>query len=292
MHRRLTLTILTLMGLLAACSGSLETAPPTFMPRPTRTPLPTVEVTLQPEPDEPTPNVIAPAMEAGWVAIRPGWEVRQMSLRQAGVEQPIQLALVRLAVDQIDLRVFYDPNDPKSITEWQEETGATLVVNGGFFTPAYETAGLVVADGMRYGHSFQDGGGMLSVVGESIAIRPLDRQPFSVQEVLDQAVQGQPMLLNPGREPAYFDLSGELGRRTVAAMDDQGRLLFIAVDYGSVSLYTLRNWLYRTEELGLDVAVNLDGGGSTAMVLDAGDYSLDIFPWTPLPVVIGVYVRE
>lgn|SRR5574341_13150 len=289
LSRHSKLLILCLCGAAAlACNLPVGDSTPPPTPRPTRTPLPQIELT-----PIPTPVVIptTPTLAPGWHTIRPGWEVRHMTLSQPGLDQPIQLAIIRLDPAMIEVRLHYDPRDLKTIDEWQEITGAPLLVNGGFFTPAYDPLGLLVVDGVLYGETFDERGGMLSVTDGLVRVRALGPDPYILGEPLDQAVQGRPLLLRPGGSRAYFDLSPEVGRRTAVGMDRQGHLIFLAVDYGAVSLYVLRDWLATTGELDLDVAFNLDGGGSTALLLDAGDNSVTIYSWSPLPIVIGVYPK-
>ena len=53
-----------------------------------------------------------------------------------------------------DFAVHYRPGDPLSLADWQAETGALLVVNGGYFTEALVATGLVIVDGQPVGVSY------------------------------------------------------------------------------------------------------------------------------------------
>jgi exopolysaccharide biosynthesis protein len=77
-------------------------------------------------------------------------------------------------------------------------------------------------------------------------------------------------------------------RRTVIAQDRYGRILFIVAPQGYFTLHQLS--LYLTESnLNLDIAINLDGGGSTG-ILVANPWEV-IPPTRALPFVILVHAR-
>ena len=221
----------------------------------------------------------------------PGLELREMQVIVEGVSRPVVVTLARIDPTRFEFRVHYTPDAPATIAEWQARTGATLLINGGFFMTDDRALGLVVVDGESSGVSFDGHGGMLSVTGEEVSIRSLEQFPYRPAEPLDQAVQGRPMLLYPGGIPAEFDLSADLSRRTAVAQDGEGRILFLVNDYGALSLYDLRDWMAAAAELDLTVALNLDGGGSTGFALIAGGRSVLIDSWSAVPDVVALYPK-
>lgn len=258
---------------------------PTLTPLPTHTPVPSPTSTASPQP-EPTQTV-----SAEWETILPGYELRTMRFQPEGINFPVEAVLVRLDPALIDLRVHYDSVYPLTVSQWRGRTDAPLVINGGFFMPDNRALGLLFADGEPYGSSFDLHGGMLSVVEGQIGIRALSEFPYLPSETFDQAIQGRPMLLFPGGAPADFELSGDLSRRTAVGLDGAGRLLLMVINYGAVSLYDLRDWLAGEDELDLDIAFNLDGGGSTGLAIKTDQRSLVIDSWTPVPSVIAIYPK-
>lgn len=256
-------------------------------PRLTSTPIPPPATPVTPMP---TP-VPTPFPDPAWEELQPGLELRREYLSVQGVSVPAELIVVRVDPAYFELRVHYDPGHIATVSEWQARTGAVFLVNGGFFLPSKETLGLIVADGQRYGQSFDRHGGMLSVSDGIISVRSLAQFPYLEGEALEQAVQGRPMLLYPGRFPVQFDLSDELSRRTAVGQDGQGRLIFVVHDGGILSLYDLRDWMAGNEAVGLWTAFNLDGGGSTGLALAAGERSLLIDSWYRVPSVIALYPR-
>lgn len=230
--------------------------------------------------------------DTGWQPVTRGVEWREMAFYPNPETRRRTLAyIVRIDPAAVTLRVHYAPGAPRAITAWAEQTGAPFLINGGFFSPEYVALGLLVSDGMHHGQSYNDFGGMFQVTGGRARVRALALEPYFPGEPLDQAVQAFPMLLNPGGAPAYpDDPDDRLSRRTVVGQDRAGRLVFVAVPAGGLTLYESSQWLAGAD-FDLDVALNLDGGGSTALYLKAGDFLKWVPSVDPLPVVIAAYLR-
>ena len=270
--RRLPAVFLLAMLLAASLACNAAALAPTPTPPPTAT-----------EPPSPTPN-------PGWVTLQPGLEMRSTSIPMGS--GAVSATLVRVDPGLYTMRVHYDPVNPATISTWQIRTGAALFVNGGFFTPENTPLGLLVADSVPVGTSFDGFGGMLSVSDGLVTLRALSMQPYVPGEPLEQAVQSRPVLLYPGAEPADFNFPDEIDRRTAVALDTSGRLVFVIVDRGGVSLYTLRDWLATQTDFEVGAALNLDGGGSTGLTLVAGDEAYLVESWTTLPIVLAFYPIE
>jgi hypothetical protein len=186
---------------------------------------------------------------------------------------------------------FDDP--PKTLDAWQKETHAALVMNGGYYSinnERYSADGLTIIDGTALGRSFGGFGGMLAVHEDRAELRWLVEQPYDPSKPLEAALQSFPILVQPGGALGYGPEreTHARARRTVIAQDMQGRILFIVAPQGYFTLHQLS--LYLTEsDLDLDIAINLDGGGSTG-ILVAEPREL-ISPTRPIPFVILVYPR-
>jgi uncharacterized protein YigE (DUF2233 family) len=282
---RCLLAVVSTSLLLVACNMPVQ---PFGVPEaPTRTPLPAAEASATPSPLPASPT---PAPD--WEELLPGFELRIMDMWIEGLASPAATTVVRVDPARFAIRVRYSPGNPADVSTWQQRLGALLVVNGGFFLTSNQTQGLLFVDGQRFGTSFDRHGGMLTVSGGEVSIRSLGQYPYKTDEHFDQAVQGRPMLLYPGRFPVQFDdVAADLSRRTAVAQDTQGRILFISIDEGVVSLYQLRDWMVEQDDLDLFVAFNLDGGYSTGLELAAGDRSLSIESRAKIPGVIAVYPK-
>jgi len=247
---------------------------------PTSALIPSVSATIETTPD------------TGWSLLQPGLDRRVINVYNDQNQQVESLHIWRLDQKYFRLDVVFDET-PKSLEAWQKETNAALVVNGGYFSinnERYSADGLTIVDGKRFGSSFNGFGGMLAIKEGRAELRWLVEKPYNSDEPLQAALQSFPMLVKPGGRlgfPAARDNHAR-ARRTVIGQDSDGRILFIVAPQGYFTLHELS--VYLTEsDLNLDIAVNLDGGGSTG-ILAANSH--DIIPSKVLlPFVLLVYAR-
>lgn len=270
--RAVWLLCLSGIALLACAMPPLVVPTPTPSPSPLPTPIPTA--TLEPA-------------DTGWQMLQPGLELRQLVVTaELGVER---LTLVRATPGQVTFRVHYTPGVGQPVSVWARQTGAAVVINGGYFTREWFTTGLLVSQGQRYGVSYGDFAGMFAVSDGQVSVRWLREWPYDPQESLQEAVQSFPVLVKPGGLmgfPADGD-DGRIARRSVIAQDRQGRILLISAPRGFLSLHALATWL-AASDLELDVALNLDGGTSTGLWVAAGPPTAQIDSLTLVPAVITV----
>ncbi len=200
------------------------------------------------------------------------------------------VTIVRLDPHHVHLSLAYQPTEPLLISEWaQKEHNAALIINGGYFDQQDNATGLVVSDGQIFGTSYDGFGGMLSVDAKGhISLRSLHQHPYD-HEQLQQATQSEPMLVLPGGQRAQFDADAASSRRSVVAMDKQGRLLFIVSPREAFSLDELAD-LFVSSDLSIDVALNLDGGASTGLFVRTGSQPMMIDSFARLPIVVIVKV--
>jgi hypothetical protein len=241
----------------------------------------------------PSPSATAaPTQNPNWSLLRPGLERRLINIYNDQNQQVEALYIWRLDQNYFRLDVAYNEK-PKSLDAWQKETNAALVVNGGYFSvqgERYFPDGLAIMNGKASGHTFKGFGGMLAIDQSRAELRWLVRQPYNSAEPLRAALQSFPILVQPSGKlgfPAENDNHAR-ARRTVIAQDRTGRILLIVAPDGYFTLHQLS--VYLTESnLDLDIALNLDGGGSTGILV--ADPREIISPNTLLPFVILVYPR-
>jgi uncharacterized protein YigE (DUF2233 family) len=234
----------------------------------------------------------APAVESGWSRVQPGLEKRVKDVYNAQNQHVESLHIWRLDQRYFRLDVAYDDR-PQSLDAWQTQTNAAIVLNGGYYSidgERYFPDGLTIVDGQASGRSFGASGGMLAIDGERSELRWLAQEPYNSSEPLQAALQSFPMLVEPGGVLGYGSEreSHAQARRTVIAQDKAGRLLFMVAPRGYFTLHQLSRYL-TDSDLNLDLAINLDGGGSTG-ILVANPREL-IAPTRPIPFVILVYPR-
>jgi len=121
-------------------------------------------------------------------------------------------------------------------------------------------------------------------------VRWLVERPYDPAEPLRAALQAFPILVQPGGQLGFGAERENYARarRTVIGQDREGRILLIVAPRGHFTLHQLSRYLTESD-LGLDIALNLDGGGSTG-ILVADPYEI-LAPRVLLPFVILVYPR-
>lgn len=229
--------------------------------------------------DPPIPTRTAPAPASGTIETVPdtGWTQLQPGLERRVIEvyndqrQPVETVHIwRLDQDYFRLDVAF-AETPKSLENWQKETGAALVVNGGYFSytnERFSPDGLAILHGRPYGQSFEGYGGMLAINGPRAELRWLVQKPYDPDERLTAALQAFPILVQPGGRLGFGPEreNHAAARRTVIAQDREGRILFIVTPLGYFTLHRLSAYLTESD-LDLDIAINLDGGGSTGILV-------------------------
>ena len=266
--------------LLAGCETAVPPAPVSLSAPP---------ATFTPAPPLSNPTAApTPLPDTGWQPLRPGLERRIITLNDDN-ERPFEsLYLLRLEPEQFRFEIAYQPGAPKGLLEWQAETGALVVVNGGFFTETHEATGLIIVNGQASGISYIDFGGMLAITETGPEIRWLAERPYTPTSSINYALQSFPMLVKPGGDLGYPDEDGSPARRTVIGIDGNGRFLIILTRRSSFTLHQLSTWL-TASDLELDIALNLDGGTSSGLIL--AQPREELLPFVLLPTVITIYPR-
>lgn len=269
---RMVIVVLLCFAALFACIEPPDAPSPTA----TLVPPPTPSHTATTEPPD-----------TGWQLLQPGIEVRSTAVNaELGVER---LVMARVVPQQVTFRVHYAPGSAQLVSTWADQTQATIVINGGYFTENSLTTGLLVSQGVRHGVSYGDFAGMFAVSNGMVSVRWLRSWPYNPDEVLEEALQSFPVLVKPGGVmgfPADAD-DGRIARRSVIAQDRLGRILLICAPRGYLSLHAFATWL-ATSDLELDVALNLDGGTSAGLWIADGPYSAQIDSLTGVPSVLTV----
>ena len=267
----------------SAASAAPGNPAPALNPAPAATlvasPVPTALPTLRTSP------------EAGWSLVQPGLERRVFEVHNGQNQHVESLYVWRLDQRYFRLDVAYEER-PKTLQTWQAQTRAAIVLNGGYYSidnERYFPDGLTIVNGQASGRSFNSGG-MLAIQPSGAELRWLEERPYNPNERIQAALQSFPMLVRPGGELGYGPEkeSHANARRTVIGQDKSGRILLMVAPQGYFTLHRLSAYLTESD-LNLDMAVNLDGGGSTG-ILVANPEEL-ISPTRPIPFVILVYPR-
>jgi uncharacterized protein YigE (DUF2233 family) len=229
--------------------------------------------------DQGTPQLNA------WYKGAPGIEVRYEDWKSPGDNEDT-VTIVRFDLRYVKLSVAYQPAQPLLMSQWMQQEHAAAIINGGYFDEQNNATALIVSNGQTYGTSYDGFGGMLSVDAQRhISLRSLNQQPYDpTNEQLQQATQSSPMLILNG-QATQFNANAADSRRSIVAMDRQGRLLFIASPNPAFSLGELADLLVASD-LSIDRALNLDGGASTGLYVNSGSQHVSIDSIARLPIVV------
>lgn len=297
-RRLLLLVVGCLVLLLAGCATAREPDGPaisqTLLPAPAELPL------ELPTELAGTPLADATLPDTGWVELGPGINGRRLLLEphrvgiapdEAG-ERMVPVHMLRLDPAVVTFAVGYAPDAPRAFAAWCAEPGTLAAINGGFFHRDYQSTALVIAQGVASGTSYEGQGGMFAVDSTgAVSLRHLADQPYRPDEPLVEALQGWPMLIRPGGQVIYPTAeSGDRARRSVLAIDQAGNVVLLAFPTSDFTLRGLADWLV-SSDLGLDAAMNLDGGSSTGLCANAPLYQARIDAFGPLPLVLLVRAR-
>jgi len=225
-----------------------------------------------------------------WYKGAPGVEVRYEDWKSPGDNEDT-VTIVRFDLRYVKLSVAYQPAQPLLMSQWMQQEHAAAIINGGYFDEQNNATALVVSNGQAFGTSYDGFGGMLSVDAQGqISLRSLHQQPYDPNsEQLQQATQSSPMLILNG-QATQFNANAAGSRRSIVAMDRQGRLLFIASPSQAFSLGEVADLLVASD-LSIDRALNLDGGASTGLYVNSGSQHVAIDAFTRLPIVVIVKVK-
>lgn len=283
--------------LLVACTPGVSpeiavTPAPVARPSPTLIP-PAPEIGLAEDLPAASPATMVPTAtvvpDTGWLLLRPGMQRRIINLVDGDGELQESIYILRLEPAFYRFDVAYRPGQPQFLQQWQAETGALIVSNAGYFTENYVHTGRIVAGGEGSGTSYGDFAGMFAVTEAGPQLRWLRQRPYDPAEKLLAAVQSFPLLVRPDGILGFPVEDGKPSRRTVVAQDRQGRILFLIAPGGTFTLHQLSTFLVASD-LELEIALNLDGGSSSGLLL--ADPAEGMPAFLPLPAVITVYERS
>jgi uncharacterized protein YigE (DUF2233 family) len=281
--------LLSLIGALWVLSLACNARSPTPAQPAVATGLPVTPTPPAPPPPSPAASPLPP--DSGWQEIRPGLDYRSRRWFDTAGRIVETMHILRLDPAVFEFRVAYAPQNPASVREWADRSGAMITVNAGFFTSEYVATGLLVANGVAYGNSYQSFGGMMAVGPAGIEVRSLEMQPYDPSEPLTAAVQSFPLLIKPGAILGFPQEDGVPSRRTVIAQDRTGRILIIVCPNGIFTLHRLALDLLESD-LDLDVALNLDGGTSTGLWVASDGVQVRIPSLVAVPAVLLIDLHK
>lgn len=243
--------------------------------------------------------------------------------RQArDLPRPLLIHIVSIDIHTPGVRFLVTPGDPScgmeqcaaTVAEFRDKTGVQVAINGSYFTPwrdnvpwdyyphsgdPVDVLGLAIANGTQYS---EDDPPMpkLCISQDIVQITEQPCPPGT-----QQAIAGSAILVANGRSTPQAAVDpGELHPRTALALSGDGAMLWIIVVDGRQRSYsegvTLQELAQIGQELGAETVLNIDGGGSSTLVMEesSGSRTLNApihsrLPMRQRPVAtqLGVYAE-
>jgi len=210
-----------------------------------------------------------------WTDPNPG--VRHLSRRYASPPIRVHALVVDTRVEGV--RVVATPEAERwgTVTDFATSRGAAAAINGGFWGLWQSPHGITAGGGALWDRSTPDPDfGHFGVLegGRGVVHAPGEGEDPSSLARLHDAVAGRPVLVTGGEVDTArldgFETANLRQPRTAIGVSRDGRTFVLAVVDGrqghsvGFTLYQLARLLV---ELGAHRAINLDGGGSSAMYI-------------------------
>lgn len=220
----------------------------------------------------------APAPEEAPAPV--GIEPRAFPLPSSADARIFRLPLAAARLRVVDV-------DGASFAALRGREHASLVLNAGFFDPAFAPEGLVVSEGVvRSAHVERLSGGVVTVEHARASLLPTEG--FVLGPGTDFAIQCRPRLVVDGA----VNIASETGRRaarTALCLRDGGATLDVVIAPASDGAGpTLLELAVALAADGCEGALNLDGGPSTGAAWWSTDGAHAIEPFGPVRQAIVV----
>ena len=197
-------------------------------------------------------------------------------LERVTANQRVFAVALDLSHPELELHATRRADRGRTVSQFAAAYATQIAINGDFFQPDFSTEGLAMgggelwagsADGMKW--SFVAAG-----PGNRVAI-PLPEVVGQAESWMSEIVGGYPLVVDAGRATAAVECDTSFcGRnpRTAVGLSSDGRTLWLVVVDGratSAAGMSLAELAALMIELGAARALNLDGGGSSALFLEA-----------------------
>ena len=185
---------------------------------------------------------------------------------------------------------------PETIGEAVNDAGVfrravdgVAAINGGYFDPQLRPLGLLISEGKQRSRLRKVDHGVLTIDRDG-GVQLQHAQTFSQPANVDFAIECGPRLVVDGRTLTF---KPGIARRTALGFDRTGRVHW-AVTENVVSVADLAAFLQRPAGnggLGLHQALNLDGGSSTMLDIEAPQTKVSVRSSVRVPVGLALVPR-
>jgi exopolysaccharide biosynthesis protein len=211
------------------------------------------------------------ALAGDWTAIVPGLDYQEF------VEGTTDIHVARVDLSNEDLMVISTRESEKGtkVSDYAKKNNALVAINGDYFDDKFNPIGLTIGPCGRWPKTKDTSREGVVAIGEHRAdVRPQSEVMDPPEDWIDTALSGWPLLVRSCR-PLGASLPGSAGftrsphPRTAVGVSKDGKTLYLVVADGrraNVPGLTLAELAtFMNSRLDACWAINLDGGGSSAM---------------------------
>lgn len=218
-----------------------------------------------------------------WQALKPGISYRQLSPSQLSPFAAIHAFKINL--QEAKLSFCPTPNPKTTAKDNAKINQALITLNSGFFSTNMKPLGLRVHDGhVRSPRKRISWWGIFYVKHNKPYI--VGPRQYRHSRRVSFAVQSGPRLIINHRIPK---LKSGLAERTALGITNTGEIIIVVTEHTSISTTYLAQLM--RDQLDCDYALNLDGGGSTQLYAQLGNFKRQVHGFSRIPDPICVYLN-
>jgi exopolysaccharide biosynthesis protein len=216
--------------------------------------------------------LIATPLLADWTAVAEGIEYQRFN------QEAMDVHVTRIDLTNPSLRVVASREDDRGLTvsDFAKKNKAVVAINADYFDEKMNPSGLVLGPcGVWKGTRDTERRGVVAVGSGRAAIFPPKEVLAEPEEWMQSAIAGWPMLVTNCTALTGSELPGSDSftraphpRTAVGVSEDGTTMYFVVADgrrEGVPGLTLAKLARFMKDELGACAALNLDGGGSSAM---------------------------
>lgn len=171
----------------------------------------------------------------------------------------------------------------KNLKDLSQDLDFLVGINGGYYTPSYQPAGLFIEQGKTYQKTFKGSRILTSCIGIDENNKLFIKKDRQGCLQANNAMQIGPWLINQGEintdikkyedKPGYLESFFNKNRRTILAKTNDNKLLIIIAPSATLleAATLLKDYPQAFGVKKVITAVNLDGGSSTEMFIKFKD---------------------
>lgn len=218
-----------------------------------------------------------------WHPLAPGLDYMELDLN------PGTLHAFKIDLRQNRLELI-SPQQPLSVKEMAASSHALVTTNAGFFTPDGKPLGLRISEGKVLSPLKPiSWWGIFYLQNNLPAIRSFNN--FVLTDDIHFAVQAGPRLLVDKSIPHLKD---GMDNRTAIGYNAKNQVILVVTENAQLSTPDLAKVLAKPEKqggLGCLYALNLDGGSSSQVYAEVGNFTLDVPSYRAVADGLAVFAK-